>query len=335
MADDCSERAGRREAGTGATGCCRCADNAAPMERLTPLRVFVHAARLASFSGAARQLDMTRDQVSKQVAALEAELGATLFARSTRRVTLTSAGQALLARAEAIVALVDETLDEVRGLTGGPRGPLRVNAPMSLSQRYLAPLLPVFHAAYPQVQLRLDLDDRFVDPTSSGADVILRVAQLPEQLDLVARPIATAPRWLVAAPAYLAAAGTPTHPEQLARHACLYYGNAGSGPAWQFEPADGTAAAAALSVPVRGPVCSNNGDVLLRASIEGMGLAVLPEFMLRDEVAAGRLRRVLAHWNVAPDIGVFALYAHRSRSSPAVRAFVEVVEAGLRRALAV
>jgi len=305
------------------------------MDRLSPLRAFVEAARLASFSAAARKLDLARDQISKQIAGLEAELGTTLFTRSTRRVTLTSAGEALFGRAQTIVGLVDETMSELRSLATTPRGTLRVNAPMSFSQRYLAPLLPTFHAAYPEVQLRLDLDDQFVDPATSGADVTLRVAQLPEHLDLVAVPLATAPRWLVAAPAYLKAVGLPARPADLARHACLHYGDPGTAPAWQFRPAAPEAAArdAVVSVMARGPVCSNNGDVLLQAARDGLGLTVLPAFMLRDEVRAGRLRRVLRDWAVTPDIGIFALYARTARYSPAVRAFVSVVEAGLKARL--
>lgn len=302
------------------------------MDRISHLRLFVEAARLASFSAAARKLGLTRDQASKQIAALEAEVGAPLFARSTRNVTLSSAGQALLKRAEAIVAMVDEALGEVRGLGQAPRGPLRVNAPMSFGQRYLAPLIAAFHADYPEVQLRLDLDDRFVDPVKSGADVTLRIAHLPEQLDLVARPIAVAPRLLVAAPGHLARVDEPSHPEQLAGHACLHYGEATSTSLWHFEPVE-EAASRPLSVPVRGPVCSNNGDLLLRAALDGLGFTVLPAFLVQDALADGRLRQVLPGWRVTPDIGVFALYASSARSSPTVRAFINFVGPRLGEAL--
>lgn len=304
------------------------------MDRVSSLRAFVEAARHASFSAAARRLELTRDQVSKQIAGLESEVGAALFSRNTRHVTLTSAGHALLARAEAIVALVDESMSELRGLADAPRGTLRVNAPMSFGQRHVAPLLAAFHAAYPQVQLRLDLDDRILDPAASGADVTLRVAQIPDHLDLVARPIATAPRWLVAAPAYLERFGVPATPDELSHHACLHYGDASLSSTWQFRAAspqeggDGS-----VSVVARGPVCSNNGDVLLQAAVAGIGLTVLPQFLLRDDVAAGRLLRVMPDWPVTPDIGVFALYARASRSSPAVRAFISVVEEGLKERL--
>jgi DNA-binding transcriptional LysR family regulator len=302
------------------------------MDRISHLRLFVEAARLASFSAAARKLGLTRDQASKQIAALEAEVGSALFARSTRAVTLSSAGQALLGHAEAIVALADEAMGEVRGLGQAPRGPLRVNAPMSFGQRYLAPLIAGFHAAYPEVSLRFDLDDRFVDPVKSGADVTLRIAHLPEQLDLVARPIAVAPRWLVASPAQLAAHGEPTHPEQLATRACLHYGEPASTSTWRFESAQAPDARA-VSVAVRGPVCCNNGDLLLRAALDDLGFAVLPAFLVRQEVASGRLRHVLPGWRVVPDIGVFALYASSARTSPAVRAFIDFVSPRLLEAL--
>ncbi|HEV6966345.1 LysR family transcriptional regulator [Roseateles sp.] len=302
------------------------------MDRISHLRLFVEAARLASFSAAARKLGLTRDQASKQIAALEAEVGSPLFARSTRNVTLSSAGQALLGRAEAIVAMVDEALGEVRGLSQAPRGPLRVNAPMSFGQRYLAPLIAAFHAAYPEVYLRLDLDDSFVDPVKSGADVTLRIAHLPEQLDLVARPIAVAPRWLVASPGHLAAGDEPSEPEQLTSRACLHYGEAASTSLWHFEPAEG-AETRPVSVPVRGPVCSNNGDLLMRAAVDGLGFTVLPAFLVQDALATGQLRHVLPGWRVTPDIGVFALYASSARSSPAVRAFIDFVGPRLGEAL--
>ncbi|MBW8843944.1 MAG: LysR family transcriptional regulator [Burkholderiales bacterium] len=305
------------------------------MDRISHLRVFVEAARLGGFSAAARKLNLTRDQVSKQVAALELEVGAPLFARSTRSITLTSAGEALIGRAEAIVTMFDEALGELRGLSGATRGSLRVNAPMSFGQRYLAPLVAGFHAAYPEVQLRIDLDDRFADPAKTGADVTLRIAQLPEHLDLVARPIAIAPRWVIVSPAHLAAVGEPTHPDQLSRLACLQYGEAGTALPWQFRPADVESPVKALSVATRGPVCSNNGDVLLRAAIDGLGFTVLPAFMVQDDIAAGRLRHVLQDWLVTPDIGVFALYASSARSSPTVRAFVEFFGPKLSEALVV
>lgn len=291
------------------------------MERTVHLRSFVAAAELKSFSAAARKRGLSRDQVSKHIAALETELQTPLFVRSTRLVALTGAGELLLPKAREALRLLDEALAGVNELQARVSGTLRVNAPMSFGQRYLAPLLPEFHRAYPDVVLRLDLDDSFVDPARSGADITLRIAHLPEHLDLVARPLATAPRHLVAAPAYLERCNVPSHPAALERHACLHYGDDESGTPWQFERGEER-----IAVSPKGPLCSNNGDLLLDSAIAGLGLTVLPQFLLGEAVADGRLRYVLDDWRVVPDIGVFALYAPASRTMPAVRAFVAHVE---------
>lgn len=234
-------------------------------------------------------------------------------------MALTGAGELLLAKSRDALRLFDEALDSVTQLQAGVRGSLRVNAPMSFGQRFLAPLLPDFHRAYPELLLRVELDDRIVDPARSGADVTLHIAQLPEHLDLVARPLATAPRFLVATPAYWERWGEPTAPEALEQHACLHYGEAAGGSTWQFESADGLR----RSVGVKGPLCSNNGDLLLQATLSGIGLTVLPEFLLREALESGRLRRAMADWRVYPDIGLFALYAPATKGMAAVRAFVE------------
>lgn len=289
------------------------------MNRADYLRSFVAAAELSSFAAAGRRLNLSRDQVSKQIAALEAELRTPLFLRSTRHMALTGAGELLLAKSREALRLLDEALGSVTQLQTGVHGSLRVNAPMSFGQRYLAPLLPAFHLAHPELLLRVELDDRIVDPAKSGADVTLRIAQLPEHLDLVARPLATAPRFLVATPSYWERWGEPTTPGSLAQHACLHYGEAAGGSTWQFERADGQR----RSVSVKGPICSNNGDLLLQAALSGLGLTVLPEFLLREALESGSLRRAMLDWRVFPDIGLFALYAPATKGMPAVRAFVE------------
>jgi DNA-binding transcriptional LysR family regulator len=291
------------------------------MERTDHLRSFVAAAELKSFASAARKLGSSRDQVSKHISALEFELQTPLFVRSTRQVALTGAGELLLTKVREILRLLDEALASVSELQARVSGTLRVNAPMSFGQRYLAPLLPEFHRTYPDVMLRLDLDDSFVDPARSGADITLRIAHLPEHLDLVARPLATAPRHLVAAPAYLERWGAPPHPAAVQQHACLHYGDVEAGTPWQFERGDER-----ITVAPKGPLCSNNGDLLLECAIAGLGLTVLPQFLLGEAVADGRLRYVLDDWRVVPDIGVFALYAPASRTMPAVRAFLAHVE---------
>jgi DNA-binding transcriptional LysR family regulator len=294
------------------------------VDRADRLRTFVEAARLGSFSSAARKLDLTRDQVSKHVAALESELGAPLFARTTRSLRLTGAGETLLARAENIIRLLDEALSAVSGLREAPRGTLRINAPLSFGLAFLSPLLPAFHDAFPEISLRLELDDRFVDPAKSGADVTLRIAHLAQDLALIARPIARAPRMLVAAPRYLESRGTPRHPVELSGHACLHYGDLALGAQWQF-----TRGAETTALSARGPLCSNNGDILHEAARAGMGLTVLPRFIVQGSIDRGELCELLADWEVSPSIRVYALYSVAGKSLPAVRAFVDFVQVRL------
>jgi DNA-binding transcriptional LysR family regulator len=294
------------------------------MDRADHLRTFVESARLASFSGAARKLGLTRDQVSKHIAALEAELGTPLFVRSTRSIKLTGAGDTLLPRAQAIVEMLDEAFSAVSTLRDAPRGPFRVNAPMSFGVAYLAPLVPAFHDRFPEVALRLELDDRFVDPAKSGADVTIRIANLAQDLDLVARPLALAPRLVVAAPRYLQHRGIPMHPEQLREHDCLHYGDMALGTRWHFARGDER-----CTVTVHGPLCSNNGDVLHQAARAGLGLALLPRFIVQPSLADGGLQVVLQDWEVDPPICVYALYAAGARALPVVRAFIDFLQENL------
>ncbi len=286
------------------------------MERLSALRAFTTAARLGSFAEAARALSLSRDQVSKLIAALETELRTPLFTRSTRSLRLTGAGELLLARTEGLVGELESAFHAVGGLNEGPRGPLRVNAPMSLGQSHVAPLLPSFHACYPEVRLRLELDDRFVDPARSGADLTLRVSTQAPPPDCVARPLALAPRWLVASPAYLRQQGRPKSVEDLAGHAALHYGEQHGG-SWTLAHADG-----AQTVMLRGPLCSNNGDVLAQAAEAGMGITLLPAFLVGQRVIEKRLSRVLPAWSCGAPLTVQALYTAANRQLPALRAFL-------------
>lgn len=292
------------------------------MDRAERLRAFVESAQLGSFSAAARKLQLTRDQVSKYVAALEEELRAPLFARSTRSLKLTTAGEALLERAINIVAMMDDVLSTIGTMRSAPRGQLRINAPMSFGLQHLSPLIGKFHAQFPEISLRIELDDRFVDPARSGADVTIRIAHLPPELDLVARPLAVAERVLVASPAYLRSFGTPKQPADLSQHECLHYGDLAQGVPWHFSRKHDT-----YTHTARGSVCSNNGDVLRDAALSGVGTTVLPRFIVHDLVERGELIELLSDWEVTPSIAVYALYSQASRAFPAVKAFVEFAQA--------
>lgn len=257
--------------------------------------VFARVAELGSFGRAAEELGTTKGTVSKAVARLEVRLGARLFHRTSRKLALTEAG--LAARDDAARLLAEAEAAEARATatTSEPRGRVRVAAPMSFGILHVAPLLPDFLAGHPGVTVDLHLSDAVVDLVGGGFDLGLRIAALPGS-SLRARRLCGVRRSVVAAPAYLARHGRPTHPDDLADHACLGYAYLPMPDRWRFAQASG---ATATIVP-RGNLRTNNADALLPALRAGLGLALQPDFLVWEDLEAGRLERVLPDWSAPP-----------------------------------
>jgi DNA-binding transcriptional LysR family regulator len=254
--------------------------------------VFAKVAEAGSFAHAASELGLSRATVSKALARLEARLGTRLFHRSSRRLALSEAGRLLAARAAAILAGAEAAEAEALAQSAGPRGRLRLAAPMTFGIRYLAPSLPAFLAAYPDISIDLALGDKVEDLIAGGYDAALRIAALPDS-SLVARRLCTIEGWLVAAPSYLERRGRPARPRDLAHHACFSYAYLPA-ETWRFTDAKG----AEETVVVSGPLRANNGDVLIPALVAGHGIALLPDFIVWEEVARGALERVLPEWSL-------------------------------------
>ncbi len=258
------------------------------------LAIFAKVVETRSFAGAAAELKLSKATVSKAVSRLEARLGTRLFNRTSRRLALTDAGRQLSAPAAAILAGGEAAESEALAQSVSPRGLVRLAAPMSFGVLHVAPLLPEFLAAYPQVNVDLHLSDAMVDVIGEGFDAVLRIAALPDS-SLIARRLCGVERYLVAAPAYLQAHGTPKHPLQLAEHECLGYAYLLTPDTWRFAGKDGEVA----SVRPAGRLRVNNGDAMMPALVAGLGLGVLPDFILRDALADGRLEIVLPNWSLA------------------------------------
>jgi DNA-binding transcriptional LysR family regulator len=205
---------------------------------------------------------------------------------------------------------------------GEIRGVLRVNAPMSFGLSRLGPLIPLFNELHPNVELQVVLSDQQVDPVKGGFDVTIRIASLPDS-SMIARSLAPAPRIMVASPAYLAREGTPQTPKDLAHHKCLSYGYLQSGVSLQLCNGKET-----QRVTVSGPLLANNGDILAQAAVAGMGIALLPNFIIERAVADGRLVPVLCDWK-APAITVNAVYPSSRRVPMKTRAFIDFLVAEL------
>src|ERR1700741_2577382 len=249
---------------------------------LEGLAIFAKVVDMRSFAGAATELKLSKPTVSKAVSRLEARLGTRLFNRTSRRLALTDAGRLLAARASAVLAEAEALEDEVSAQSSSPRGLVRLAVPMSFGVLYVAPLLPEFLNLYPDVSVDLHLSDALVDLIGEGFDAALRIAALPDS-SLVARRFCAVKPHLVAAPSYLARHGTPKHPLQLAEHSCLGYAYQATPGTWRFTKKSGEVA----SVRPAGRLRVNNGDAMMPALIAGLGLGVLPDFILRDALADG------------------------------------------------
>jgi len=290
-----------------------------PLEDLASLALFASVVRHRSFSAAAREAGIAKSAVSRRVAALEDRLGVRLLLRSTRTVSVTEEGLRVYEHCAALNAAAAAAEEAAGSARAGIRGTLRVDAPITFAQMHLAAAVADFLLAHPSVEVQLSTDDRLLDATGiveERFDVVVRVGRL-EDSALYARKLAADRLVVCASPAYLAKNGVPTSPSDLVRHNCLHYALVSRAREWRFRGATGP-----LTVPVRGNFTATNGTVLQRAAVAGLGLAVLPSFMVADDVSAGRLRLVLEGERRAR-IGIYAVVAHKSHAPPRVRAFVD------------
>jgi len=280
------------------------------------LETFVAVVEAASFSRAADKLETTPGAVSRRISALEGRLGLRLLNRTTRKFSLTEAGEQYFRDVSSILQALAEAENRISHHAEKPTGILRVAAPLSFGVRALAPLLPDFSERFPELRVILDLNDRMVDILAMGADVALRIGPLADS-SLVVRRIGEVRRTLCAAPAYLDRRGEPKTPEDLTRHACLHYSNVGIKEEWTLVGEGGT-----MVVEVDGHLCANNGDVLRKAAVGGMGIISLPDFIVTEDLAAGRLRRVLPGYTTHP-MTLAALWPSRQFIPAKVRVFVD------------
>jgi DNA-binding transcriptional LysR family regulator len=260
---------------------------------LEGLAIFAKVLQMQSFSRAAAELQLSKATVSKAVSRLEARFGVRLFNRTSRRLSLTEAGKQLAERAAHILA--EGELAESEGIANAaaPRGHIRLGAPMSFGVLRVAPVLPEFLELYPEVSIDLHLSDAHVDLVGEGFDAAIRIAALPDS-SLMARTLATMPRYLVASPRYLETFGRPNHPLRLTEHRCIGYAST-AGDTWHFSHQQGDTA----TVRPSGPLRVNNGDAMMPLLVEGGGLGILPEFILREALDDGRLEVVLPDWKVS------------------------------------
>ena len=256
------------------------------------LAIFAKVAECRSFADAAAELRLSKATVSKAVSRIESRIGTRLIVRTARRFDLTEAGRQLVGRAAHILAEGEAAEDAARAEARLPRGLVRLTAPMSFGTLHVAPLLPEFLAAFPEISIDLHLSDAMTDLTGEGFDAAIRIAVQPGA-SLAVQRLSEIPRYLVGSPAYLEKYGRPKHPLHLTAHRCISYGYTVNSEVWRFRKGSKSA-----SVRPSGPLRVNNGDAMMPALIAGTGVGILPDFFLREALESKRLERLLPDWSI-------------------------------------
>lgn len=285
------------------------------MDRFLEMKTFAAVVDSGSFVGAADSLGHSKAAVSRYVNELEARLGVRLLHRTTRRLSLTPEGEVFLRRCRDLLADLDDAEAEITSQNDTARGLLRVNVPVTFGIRRLATLWGPFRDRYPEVRLDITLVDRVVDLVEEGYDLAIRIGKLSSS-SLVATKLTDTRLVVCAAPRYLDAHGTPSHPEELADHAVIGYSYWSAGDEWNMEGPDGR-----VTVRTRACIQTNNGDTCLAAALAGQGIILQPDFVVGDDVEAGRLVELLPEYS-AGDLGVYAVYPSRRHIAPKVRALI-------------
>ena len=289
------------------------------MDEIKRLKTFLKVVDMGSLSGAARDT-VSVSSVARQIKALEAELGARLLNRNSRRLSLTEAGQRLYERGQRIVGDLEAVKSEVHSMHEQVKGTLRVAMRTSAGMVMVVPALPRFLAQYPEIEVEVILTDERLDFIKHQIDVAIWMGDLPNT-DLIAKRLSRTNRKLCASPAYLEQRGTPQHPLELSQHNCLRSTAKNYGPRWWLTKEEET-----VEVPIRGSVRSENGLVLLDAALQGVGMLVIPEWMARKRLAAGELVNVMPEWvpnPVTTHAEHYAIYPSSRGLSRKIRAFVD------------
>ncbi|QPH55843.1 LysR family transcriptional regulator [Pontivivens ytuae] len=287
------------------------------MDRLAEMEAFIAVVDQGGFTDAARKLSISKSAISKHVSSLEARLGARLLNRTTRRVSPTEIGLAYYDKATRVISEASDADAMVTSMQSEPRGELRLSVPVGFGTTHVSAAVADFLCQYPDVSVHMVMDDRFVELVSEGFDLAIRIGNLPDS-SLRARKLGEATSLLVASPNYLQRAGTPTCVEDLNDHDLLHYSNLATGNFWRLLTENGVE----KQVRAGGKLTANNGEALLRAVEAGLGISMVPTFILRDSVEAGRTVEILPKLQ-KPRLGIYAVYPPGRFPQPKLRAFVE------------
>ncbi|NRD30648.1 LysR family transcriptional regulator [Shewanella sp. DC2-4] len=286
------------------------------MEHFSALSIFVTVVECGSFSLASQKLGLSKSAVSKRITLLEQSLGIQLLHRTTRSLSLTEAGARYFDYVRPAVKLAEEGLDAISELQQAPQGNLRIAVPMVFGRLHIAPLIPEFLRRYPKIQLQMQMDDKTTDLIAGGFDLAIRIGELPDS-SLIARKIAPCLSVICASPEYLARHAAPQTPQQLSQHNCLFYSYFRDGVEWTFLSPQGP-----TRIQPLGNYQVNNSDAIHQATLDGLGIANLPRFMVDADLQTGRLQALLTN-HPLPEHGIYAVYTQRKYLPTKVSVLIE------------
>jgi len=286
------------------------------MEGFGAIPVFVAVIENGGFSAAARTLGISKSAVSKRITQLERHLGVRLLHRTTRKLSLTEAGERYFEHAAQALTAAGQAEDAVTELQGEPQGKLKISSPMSFGRLHVAPLIPKLMRRYPKLQIDLVMDDRKVDLVAEGYDLSIRGGILPDST-LIARKLAPLHQVLCASPEYIERHGLPSTPEELTGHNCVLFSLSSDANKWTLIDADGS-----QSVLVSGSYQVNNSEAILEALRQGIGIGRLPTFVAGPDLKTGRLVKLFESWRI-PDFAIYAVFPEREYLPAKVRVFLD------------
>lgn len=288
------------------------------MSKINHMLVFSEVVKEGSFSAAARKLRLTPSAISKQINALEDRLAVRLLNRTTRKINLTEAGFRYHLHCLRILSDIENAESEVGGMQQTPRGLLRVNAPVVMGARRIAPLLAEFEQRYPEIPIEMNLTDHRVDLLETGEDVALRISEELYDSSFIARKLCKLRRIIYASPAYLEKYGTPKHPDELKDHNCLTYNNPHYLNDWPFINCPGP-----KLITVDGNFTSNNGEAQHYAALQGLGIARLATLLCSERLKRGELIEILRDFEPPSRLFLWAIYPQNRYVTPKLRVFID------------
>jgi len=286
------------------------------MDKFLEMQTFVKVVEGRSFVNGADALGMSKAAVSRYVGDLEARLGVRLLHRTTRRLSLTEEGQLFYSRCKELLASVEEAEGEVTARHVSASGLIRVNAPVTLGVRHLAPLWGEFMGLHPAVTFDITLLDRVVDIVAEGYDLAIRIAVLPSS-SLISRKLSTSRLVLCASPQYLERRGSPRHPDDLAAHTTISYSYLSTKDAWQFDGPEGK-----ISVQTHPRIHTNSGETCRAAALAHQGIVLQPTFLIGEDLLSGRLVELMPEYR-STEFGIYAVYPSRKHVPTKVRVLID------------